>query len=281
MQYYENQFSEQTDASPIGVEILLQRQVHHSLTQEFRLNGNFGTAVDFSVGAFYLDQDGGLNARVGLPWVGFDFEHGPDKTPADTKAVYGDATWHIIPKLDLSGGIRYSDENKSYTYFRHNGDGSDITDPAGYNGILTGFSGSSAHFHGTRTDYRVALQYQVTDNIMAYVDTATGYKGGGVDPRPFVQTQAVSFNPETLTAYEGGVKTFLFDRKMRLNLAAFYNQYNNIQLTLDSCPDQSGGNGAIPCALPANVGDAHVSGFEAETEIHPIQVSNSTARSAT
>ena len=270
MQYYENQFAEQTDASPIGVEILLQRQVHHSLTQEFRLSGNFGTAIDYTVGAFYLDQDGGLNARVGLPWVGFDFEHGPDQTPADTKAVYADATWHIVPRLDLSGGVRYSDENKSYTYFRHNADGSDITDPAGYNGILTGLSGTTATFHGTRLDYRVALQYQFTPDIMAYVDTATGYKGGGVDPRPFVIGQAVGFSPETLTAYEGGIKTFWFDHRMRLNLAAFFNQYNNIQLTLDSCPVQSGGNAAIPCALPANVGDAHVSGFEAETEIHPV-----------
>jgi iron complex outermembrane receptor protein len=268
--YYENQFAEQTDASPIGVEILLQRQVHHDLTQELRLNGNFGTAIDYTIGGFYLDQNGGLNARVGLPWVGFDFVHGPDQTPAQTKAVYADATWHIIPNLDLSGGVRYSDETKDYTYFRHNADGTDITDPAGYNGILTGLSGTSAHFHGTRTDYRVALQYQVTPDVMVYVDTATGYKGGGVDPRPFVIPQAVSFEPETLTAYEGGIKTFWFDHKMRLNLAAFYNLYNNIQLTLDSCPDQSFGNAAIPCALPANVGDAHVSGFEAETEIHPV-----------
>ncbi len=270
MQYYENQFAEQTDASPVGVEILLQRQVHHSLTQELRLNGNLGSAVDFTVGGFYLDQDGGLNARVGLPWVGFDFEHGPDKTPASTKAVYADATWHIIQNLDLSGGVRYSDETKDYTYFRHNADGSAVTNPAGYNGLVAGLNGSTAHFHGTRTDYRIALQYQVTPDIMAYVDTATGYKGGGVDPRPFVPTQAVGFAPETLTAYEGGIKTFLFDHKMRLNLAAFYNNYNNIQLTLSSCPVQSGGSAATPCALPANVGSAHVSGFEAETELHPV-----------
>jgi iron complex outermembrane receptor protein len=57
---------------------------------------------------------------------------------------------------------------------------------------------------------------------------------------------------------------------MRLNLAGFYNEYNNIQLTLTSCPNESFGSAAIPCALPANVGNAHVSGFEAETEIHPI-----------
>ncbi|MGZ3313860.1 MAG: TonB-dependent receptor [Caulobacteraceae bacterium] len=269
-QYYKNQFAEQTDSSPIGVQILLQKQTHHSISQEVRLNGNYGMKLDYTVGGFYIDQDGGLNARVGLPWVGFDFTHGPDSTPATTKAVFGDATWHVIDKLDISGGVRYSDETKDYTYLRHNADGTNITNPAGYNGILTNFSGTSAHFKGTRVDYRLAAQYQITPDIMAYVDTATGYKGGGVDPRPFVQTQAVSFQPEKLTAYEGGLKTFLFDRKMRLNLAGFYNEYNNIQLTLSSCPQQSGGNAAIPCALPANVGNAHVSGFEAETEIHPM-----------
>ena len=271
IQYYENQFAEQTDASPVGVEILLQRQVHHSLSQEFRLNGNFGTLLDYTIGGYYIDEDGGLNARVGLPWVGFDFEHGPDSTPANSKAVYGDATWHILPKLDLSAGIRYTEDWKDYTYYRHNADGTDITNPAGYNGILTGLNGYTAPpFSDSRVDYRVALQYQITPDIMAYVDTSTGFKGGGVDPRPFVPTQAVTFEPETLTAYEGGLKMFLFDHKMRLNLAGFFNYYNQIQLTLDSCAAQSGGNAAIPCALPANVGDAHVKGLEAETEIHPI-----------
>jgi iron complex outermembrane receptor protein len=267
-QYYKNQFAEQTDASPVGVQILLQKQTHHSVSQELRLSGNYGSTLDYTIGGFYIDQNGGLNARVGLPWVGFDFTHGPDSTPASTKAVFADATWHVLPKFDLSGGVRYSDESKDYTYLRHNADGTTIV--PGYNGILTGFSGTSAHFQGSRIDYRVAAQYQFTPDIMAYVDTATGYKGGGVDPRPFVITQAVSFQPEKLTAYEGGLKMYLLDRRMRLNLAGFYNDYNNIQLTLSSCPQQSGGNGAIPCALPANVGNAHVSGVEAETELHPF-----------
>jgi iron complex outermembrane receptor protein len=278
-QYYSNQFAEQTDASPVGVQILLQKQVHHSVSQEVRLTGNWDTRLDYTIGGFFLDQNGGLNARVGLPWVGFDFTHGPDSTPAQTKAAFADATWHVIDKLDLSGGVRYSDETKDYRYLRHNADGTPITNPLAYNGILgpqagppplPALSGTRAHFQGSRLDYRVAAQYQITPDIMAYVDTATGYKGGGVDPRPFVLTQAVSFQPETLTAYEGGLKMFLLDRRMRLNLAGFYNEYNKIQLTLSSCPQQSGGNPAIPCALPANVGNAHVSGFEAETEVHPF-----------
>src|SRR5581483_1228370 len=75
---YTNQFAEQTDASPIGVQILLQKQRHLQFSQELRLNGSVGSAVDYTVGGFFLRQNGGLNARVGLPWVGFDFIHGPD-----------------------------------------------------------------------------------------------------------------------------------------------------------------------------------------------------------
>ncbi|MDB6009841.1 MAG: TonB-dependent receptor-like protein [Gammaproteobacteria bacterium] len=270
---YTNQFAEQTDASPIGVEILLQRQKHLQFSQELRLNGSVGSAVDYTVGGFYLRQDGGLNARVGLPWVGFDFIHGPDSTPSRTEAAFANAEWHVTDKLNLVGGVRYSNEKKTYTYYRHNGDGSDITDPAGYNGLVAGLNGTSATFQGTRTDYRLDLDYQITSDVMAYVETSTGYKGGGVNPRPFYPSQALNFQPETLKAYEVGLKTNLFERRMRLNLAAFYNIYNNIQLTLASCPTPPL-NGIqyppAPCALPSNVGSAHVEGLEVETELHPL-----------
>jgi iron complex outermembrane receptor protein len=271
---YTNQFAEQTDASPIGVQILLQRQKHHQFSQEFRLGGQAGSALDYTVGLFYLDQDGGLNARVGLPWVGFDFIHGPDSTPAKTKAAFANAEWHLSDVLTVGAGARYSDEEKTYTYFRHNGDGSDITDPMGYNGLVAGLNGRSATFSGTRTDYRVHLDYQITPDIMTYIQTSTGYKGGGVNPRPFFPSQTLSFQPETLTAYEIGLKTNLFEHRMRFNAAAFFNRYNDIQLTLSSCPTPPLDGiqyPDAPCALPANVGSAHVKGIELETEIRPAE----------
>ena len=270
---YSNQFAEQTDASPVGVEILLQRQKHLQFSQEVRLSGTASTVLDYTVGAFYMRQDGGLNARVGLPWIGFDFIHGPDSTPSNTKAGFANAEWHLTDKLNLVGGVRYSKEEKTYTYFRHNADGSDITNPAGYNGLVAGLNGTSATFRGTRTDYRADLDYHFTDSVMGYAEVSTGYKGGGVNPRPFYPSQAQSFNPETLTAYEVGLKTNLFDRRMRLNVSAFYNNYNDIQLTLNVCPTPPL-NGVqyppAPCALPSNVGSAHVKGVEVETEIHPV-----------
>jgi iron complex outermembrane receptor protein len=56
---------------------------------------------------------------------------------------------------------------------------------------------------------------------MAYATVSTGFKGGGVTARPFTKNQAVNgtFTPETLTAYELGIKSDLFDRKVRFNLS--------------------------------------------------------------
>jgi iron complex outermembrane recepter protein len=73
--------------------------------------------------------------------------------------------------------------------------------------------------------------------------------------------QLKSFDPETLTSYEVGVKTDLLDRRMRLNTAVFYNTYKDIILTSSACP-------IAPCLQPNNVGAAKVKGLEIETEIH-------------
>jgi iron complex outermembrane receptor protein len=271
---YTNQFAEQTDSSPIGVQILLERQSHHKFTQELRLGGKVGEGVDYTLGAFYLDQNGFLNARVGLPWVAFDFIHGRDFTPSRTYAGFANVAFKPVDSLTVDAGLRYSDEKKDYTFQRHNADGSVII-PGGFNNAVAATNGLSAHFKGNRLDYRVAANYQFTPDVMGYVQTATGYKGGGVDPRPFYPEQAVDFGPEKLTAYEVGLKTSLMDRRLRLNSAVFFNKYKDIQLTLNPCPGFGGSNApdfdnGSPCAMPANVGAADVKGAELEIEAHPV-----------
>ncbi len=95
---------------------------HDQWTQELRLSGTY-SKVDLTFGLFYLDQKTNEDARVDLPYVGFDFIHGPDFVPATNKAVYANAAIHLTQKLDLSVGTRYSKDEKSYTFQRHNPDG--------------------------------------------------------------------------------------------------------------------------------------------------------------
>ena len=279
--HYKSDWAQDVDNSPIGNQQLNQVLVNNQVSQELRLNGKaFNNALDFTVGGFYFKRTGTLTARVDLTYAGLDFLHGPDPTPAENKALFANGTWHITDALNLTGGARYSWDSKDYTFHRHNPDGTlpapcAAPPPAATystgvpNCLISGLDGSSAHFASKRFDWRVAADYRFSPEVMAYAQVATGYRAGGVNPRPFfgpasgALNQIKSFKPETLTSYEAGIKTDLFDRHLRFNMSGFYNDYKDIILTLSACP-------ISPCLQPNNVGAAHVKGFEIETTAKPF-----------
>jgi iron complex outermembrane receptor protein len=128
----------------------------------------------------------------------------------------------------------------------------------------------TGEYDGDRFDYRLNAQYEVTDDVSVYGQFSTGFKGGGINPRPFNAQQVKPFNPETLSSYELGFKSDLFDRSVRLNIAGFYSEYGDIQLGLNNCTGVLGITAGVPCALPFNAGNAEVKGVEVETSIRPI-----------
>jgi len=277
---YKNNFTEDTDGSPLAAQQLLQVLNHDQWTQEIRLSAVF-SKVDLTFGGFYLDQKTNEDARVDLPYVGFDFIHGPDFVPATNKALYANAAIHLTQKLDLSVGTRYSEDTKSYTFHRHNPDGTlpqacttvlfweagTPGNPNPSNCGVFGLDGLKSDFSSNHTDYRAVLSDNFTDNVMGYFQISTGYKAGGVNARPFFPSQLHSFNPETLDSYEVGIKS-TFHRTLRLNAAVFYNDYKDIQLALTNCY-WAPASQQTPCASQDNVGSAHVQGLEVEAEWNP------------
>ncbi len=268
---YDSRFTWDEDASPIAVNLLDNRLDNWQFTQEFRLNGSFSN-VDYTVGAYYLEQESHYEARVDLNFAMIDFIHGPDPTPADTKAVFAHANWRVTDNFALEAGLRYSEEFKGYTHFRHNADGTDIVPSPPVPGLvmtnwrLAGLNGLTAKFEDERTDWRLAASYGFSDDAMVYASASTGYKGGGVNPRPFFPEQLKTFDSEELTSYELGFKSTLLNNTLRINVAAFFTEYENIQLVLKACelPAFLGGGPGPPCLKPANVGDAEITGFEVE-----------------
>jgi iron complex outermembrane receptor protein len=276
---YESKFGQDQDATPIPVAQLDNELNHHAFTSEIRLN--FDVADGFlegTVGGFYLDQEGTYTARVDLNYVvpTIDFIHGPDRTPSNTKALFATATLHPTEALSITGGLRYTKDKKDYTYFRSNPDG---TQPNGFNCfvangvfsepncLLAGIYNLTGTFEGDRWDWRIVADYRFSEQFLAYASVSTGFKGGGVNPRPFVADQRLPFNPETLTTYEIGFKADLFDRKWRLNGAMFLNKYQNIILAKVRCVESSL---QTPCLRPDNIGAADVKGFELESTFRPI-----------
>ncbi len=277
---YNSKFGQDQDATPIPVAQLDNELNHHAFTSEVRLNFKTGSGfVEGTVGAFYLDQKGTYTARVDLNYVSpvIDFLHGPDTTPSDTKAVFATATVHATDAMSFTGGLRYTKDRKDYTYFRSNPDG---TLPNGFNcfvanGIfsepnclLAGIYDVTGTFKGDRTDWRIVGDYRFSETFLAYASVSTGFKGGGVNPRPFTADQRLPFKPETLTTYEMGFKSDLLDRRLRLNGAAFLNKYEDITLGKTVCRESIL---PTPCLRPDNIGSADVKGVELEATIFPAQ----------
>jgi iron complex outermembrane receptor protein len=305
---YQSNFAQDQDATPVPIAQLDNQLNHHAMSQEVRLNGGFGEGFfDFTLGGFYMEQHARYTARVDLNYAGIDFVHGPDTTPSTSKALFFNGTLHPTDAWSISGGARYTWDKKVYTYYRSNPDGTvpfreadnlfipgipacefflgaPTAGPTGIgntpNCLLTGLYGVSGKYQGTRFDWRAVTDYRFSPGLLMYASVATGYMGGGINPRPFFGPSAGDcnapgyvapapcnqirpFNPETVTTYEIGFKSDLFDRRLRINAAAFHNAFKDIILTLSACP-------SVPCIQPRNVGKAGVNGFELEMSAYPV-----------
>ncbi|MEI9852368.1 MAG: TonB-dependent receptor [Sphingomonas sp.] len=239
------------------------------VSQELRLNARLGDIADLTLGGFYSDQRSVYftiqDIRYIVPGLPLQFQ-GDDPINADSKAAFATAILHPFENFNVTGGIRYTDEHKDYTFQRRNLNGTTPLTPDPF-GLGPLHNLTSSH-DGDRFDWRLSLDYRFSPAVLAYATIGTGFKGGGVTARPFIPQHALqgTFGPETVTAYELGLKTDLFDRRVRLNLAGFYNQYKNIQLPLSDCTAYGGG----PCAVVANAGDGKMWGFEAELSARPV-----------
>jgi iron complex outermembrane recepter protein len=280
---FKSTFSNDTDLSPANVGYGANKLDSWFASQELRLNAKLSDMIDLTLGGYYSDEKTTYYTLQDIRYVGvgpiplFPLQFiGDDPVRTKSKAAFGTVIVKPTEAFTVTAGLRYTDESKTYTFFRYNLDGRTINgflDPVGaangigYSGVNgIALSGRTARYSGNRLDYRISLDYRFSPEVLAYATYATGFKGGGIGPRPFNAAQAVPFGPETLTAYEVGLKTDLLDRMVRLNLSAYFNKFKDAQLTLLACP-QFGGPG--PCALPQNAGSADVKGFEAEVFLRP------------
>ncbi|MXO67063.1 TonB-dependent receptor [Altericroceibacterium endophyticum] len=235
---------------------------HEQFTQELRLSADLGDMIDATIGGYYYNADSVFTGRVSNGAAGLDFV---PNDPFDQESKSGFIHLVISPTdtLNFTGGLRYTKEDKTYTFSRSSAIPGDPVNP-----LVAPLDGLVGEFHGSHWDYRIAADYEFYPDIRLYAQIATGFKGGGVNPRPFTASQLVPYGQETSTSYEVGLKSFLFDRHLRLNLAAYHTDYNDYQGQVSSCPDISP-PGFPFCSATLNVADADIDGFEAEFDFRP------------
>jgi iron complex outermembrane receptor protein len=240
-------------------------------TQELRLASDFDGAFNFMLGAFYEDRtfifdtaQQGVNISFvspdpTLPLLGGGFAQGTgftydwDKThttKTEALSFFGSVLIDITDKLELSGGVRYTDETKIQTIavpYVHNllayipdpaGSGLFIPSPAF---LQSGFFSGPINFSDDNFSPEATLKYQATDDINIYASFKTGFKSGGIDnsalPSNSLSQAATSgdfssliFRSEEAIGGEIGIKSQWADRTFTLNATAYQYVFKDLQV---------------------------------------------------
>jgi len=189
-------------------------------SQEFQLISQGEGPFTWQAGLFYFwMRDGFLPGQVRLPLFGI-VQNLNTKQTTKSYAAYVQGTYKFTEATSLTVGGRLTHEKKSEL-----GSGSLVILA---NNAVIPQGPYTADLKATKPTWRLALDHKLDERTLIYVSYNRGFKSGGFDPSATVA--AASFKPEVLDAYEVGLKTELLDRRVRLNTAAFYYDYKDIQL---------------------------------------------------
>lgn len=240
------------DYSPLSV-MTKADQVNHQnqFTQEFRIASAGENKVDYVAGLyFYREQIKGYSTqRYGsaasyvlfgptVPAVVAD-GYGLDTTSSantTSYAAYGQAILHLTDQWRLTGGLRYTHDSKKGRFDQTVGGGAPLTGPLASLAALRAALAVPVSYKAKTDDSNVSgqlnLAYQATDDILAYGNLARGYRSGGINLSQLPAGATSTIEPETIDSAEIGVKTRWLDRRVTLNVAAYYQRDKDYQGTL-------------------------------------------------
>jgi iron complex outermembrane receptor protein len=222
--------------------------VYKSFSQELRLASDFDSPLNFMVGAFYQDIEQEFIARqyASNAWYLFgndpvtgkgndwDKNHFLDTT---TFSYFVAGYWDISPELELTAGVRYTDEDrdgKINISYMHSG-------LVGFGFLPAGTVIDGLDFDDSNWSPEVALTWHATDDISLYAAYKQGFKSGGVDnsalPSASLNPANPAFDPSNLIydseeakGGEIGMKANFLDQSLRLNATVFHYIYDDLQV---------------------------------------------------
>jgi iron complex outermembrane recepter protein len=192
----------------------------------------------------------------------------------ESYAGFGQLIWRISDSLTLTPGIRYTFEKKNADYDAVVGGGLATSNAALANAKLSIFRPQAYHvgFSDDAVTGDINLSWQPARDVHVYASYARGYKSGGINLAglPFNASNNPALNraivsPERSNAYELGIKTQWFDRKLTANFAAFRSDVRDFQANVVDT-----GPGALRGYL-ANIEKVRSQGFEADLTLAPVR----------
>jgi iron complex outermembrane receptor protein len=245
----------------------------HQWSEELRLTSPAEQFLTYVVGGFFYDEktrfasntNENLSSLIGLPLGLVQY---PSSTHFEDRnyAAFGEATAHFTNYLRLVGGARFTHDRISYDYTQGavyaTSFGAVIYPEVAPEPIVPFLANSASKGHAT---FKSALEWDVLPTALAYFSFAQGYKGPAFSLEALTQPSILNrlVQPETSNAYELGLKSTWFERRLILNLDGFYTKYQNFQA-------QTVLPGPIALAyVLQNVAQAHTAGVELDIAARP------------
>lgn len=257
-----------------------------TISQEFRLNGA-NDGLDWFIGASILSESYDMDFAVGLAGFlglngGMPFtEDSAVSTETASYAVYGDATWRLADRWNLTFGARYSYDDKQIDYETPlhadgaaalGGYGISLAAAAQFVNAAGVPDPAAAALTKSWSDFspRLVIDYNPSESVMLYAGITRGYKSGGFNTYPSgIQTPGPNFllvlpeatqpvDPETTINYEAGIKSQFLDNRLLLNASIYAMDYEDLQVQVIE-------NQVVSLA---NAGKASSDGMEFELRYH-------------
>lgn len=252
-------------------------------SQEFLLSNASGTKLDWLVGAYYLNEDGdhisdttiggGLFEAIGVAPLDFTLHY--DRTQeTNSYAAFFNATWHMNQDLRLNLAARYTyDEKKLDMFTIKRASQTPIlapgpTSPEACTDAVAEGLGSRVVCDENWDEFspRIGIDYAINDDTLAYASISGGFRSGIYNGRPLTTSQISVADPETLVSYEIGFKSQLWNNRLQINTAFFYNDYEDRQFLVNRP------SGSVENALALvvdNAADSTLWGAELEFTVLP------------
>lgn len=239
------------DGSPLPLAATKRFSDYETFSQEVQLTGETGP-LNYVVGAYYFKDEGFTDnpqnffggASIFDSRAGFE---------TDAKAIYGQLEYAFTDALTLTGGLRYTEEEKSINR-------TNIAVRFGGFPDNTPFvpEGTTASEKFSDVSPQVTLAYAPNDDVNLYVKYAKGFKSGGFNGEAgSVPETILAYEPEVVDSYEAGIKTRFWDNRAQLNFSAFVNEHEDMQLSIFTAERAAGSN-------VRNAGQATIKGLEIE-----------------
>ncbi|MBU3001762.1 TonB-dependent receptor [Paraglaciecola arctica] len=190
-------------------------------TQEFRLASDTSDALSWQVGAFYYESSFNVTSIDGFYGATTVFH---DNT---TWAVFGQTSYDVNEKLNLTGGVRYTKDDKSLVVGEQNVDGFAVVI-----GAASVQDYEDINVDDGQVSWELSANYKVNQNTSLFTRVANGFRAQTIQGRDvaFEGSPSVA-ESETINSFEVGTKTDLLDDTLRLNVAAFYYEIDDVQFS--------------------------------------------------